>query len=60
MNTVKFIGLDVHKKTITIAIADQGRQPKPRVYGAARWFPPQAGCILYMKLAPAATASTGT
>lgn len=34
MNTVKFIGLDVHKKTITIAIADQGRQHKPRVYGA--------------------------
>ena len=34
MNTVKFIGLDVHKKTITIAIADQGRQNKPRVYGA--------------------------
>ena len=34
MNTVKFIGLDVHKKTITIAIADQGRQNKPRSYGA--------------------------
>jgi transposase len=34
MNTVKFIGLDVHKKTITIAIADHGRQNKPRVYGA--------------------------
>ena len=34
MNTVKFIGLDVHKKTITIAIADAGRQNKPRVYGA--------------------------
>ena len=34
MNTVKFIGLDVHKKTITIAIADSGRQNKPRVYGA--------------------------
>jgi transposase len=34
MNTVKFIGMDVHKKTITIAIADQGRQNKPRVYGA--------------------------
>jgi len=33
MNTVKFIGLDVHKKTITIAIADQGRQRPPRVYG---------------------------
>ena len=34
MNTVKFIGFDVHKKTITIAIADLGRQNKPRVYGA--------------------------
>ena len=34
MNTVKFIGLDVHKKTITIAISDQGRENKPRVYGA--------------------------
>ena len=34
MNTVKFIGLDVHKKTITIAIADQGREHKPRSYGA--------------------------
>ena len=34
MNTIKFIGMDVHKKTITIAIADLGRQNKPRVYGA--------------------------
>jgi len=34
MKTVKFIGLDVHKKTITIAIADAGRQNKPRLYGA--------------------------
>jgi transposase len=33
MNTVKFIGLDVHKKTITIAIADKCRENKPRVYG---------------------------
>ena len=33
MNTVKFIGMDVHKKTITIAIADQGRQNQPRLYG---------------------------
>jgi transposase len=33
MTTVKFIGMDVHKKTITIAIADQGRENKPRVYG---------------------------
>jgi transposase len=34
MNTVKFIGMDVHKKMITIAIADQGRQSQPRTYGA--------------------------
>jgi transposase len=34
MNTVKFIGLDVHKKTITIAIADQGREHQPRSYGS--------------------------
>ncbi len=34
MNTVKFIGMDVHKKTITIAIADEGRQKQPRVYGS--------------------------
>jgi transposase len=33
MNTVKFIGMDVHKKTITIAIADEGRQEQPRIYG---------------------------
>jgi len=33
MNTVKFIGMDVHKKTITIAIADKGRQKQPRIYG---------------------------
>jgi len=34
MNTVKFIGMDVHKKTITIAIIDQGRKEQPRIYGA--------------------------
>ncbi len=34
MNTVKFIGMDVHKKTITIAIIDQGRKKQPRIYGA--------------------------
>lgn len=33
MNTVKFIGLDVHKKTIVIAIADLERQNQPRLYG---------------------------
>jgi hypothetical protein len=34
MNTVKFIGLDVHKKSITLAIAEQERQNKARSYGA--------------------------
>ena len=34
MTTVKFIGMDVHKKTITIAIADPGRQNKSRIYGS--------------------------
>jgi transposase len=34
MNTVKFIGMDVHKKSITIAIADQGRRGPARGYGA--------------------------
>ena len=29
----KFIGLDVHKDTITIAIADQDRNGAVRVYG---------------------------
>ncbi len=33
MNTVKFIGMDVHKKTITVAIIDEGRQKQPRIYG---------------------------
>ena len=33
MNTVKFIGMDVHKKTITIAIIDEGRQNQSRIYG---------------------------
>jgi transposase len=34
MNTVKFIGMDVHKNSITIAISDAGRHTQPRVYGA--------------------------
>jgi len=33
MNTVKFIGMDVHKKTITIAIIDRERKKQPRLYG---------------------------
>jgi len=34
MNSVKFIGMDVHKNSITIAIADQGRRGPARSYGA--------------------------
>jgi transposase len=34
MNSVKFIGMDVHKNSITIAIADQGRRGPARTYGA--------------------------
>lgn len=33
MNNVKFIGLDVHKKTITIGIAEGGSRDLARVYG---------------------------
>lgn len=34
MNTVKFIGMDVHKNSITIAICDADRNIQPRIYGA--------------------------
>ena len=34
MNTVKFIGMDVHKNSITIAICDADRSDQPRIYGA--------------------------
>ena len=34
MNTVKFIGMDVHKNSITIAICDADRSDRPRIYGA--------------------------
>jgi len=33
MKTIKYIGLDVHKKFITIAIADEGRGSEVRFYG---------------------------
>ncbi|MCF8029081.1 MAG: hypothetical protein K9K81_12000 [Desulfobacteraceae bacterium] len=33
MNNVKFIGLDVHKKTITIGIAEEGSRDSARAYG---------------------------
>ncbi len=39
MNTVKFIGMDVHKNSITIAIADQGHRHAARIYGIKQ--PPQ-------------------
>ena len=32
-NGVKFIGLDVHKRTISIAIANAGRDSEVRYYG---------------------------
>ena len=32
-NIVKFVGLDVHKKSISVAIADQGRECPVRYYG---------------------------
>ncbi len=33
MNSVKFVGMDVHKKTITIAVIDENRKEPPRIYG---------------------------
>ena len=32
-STTKFIGLDVHSKTISVAIADEGREGEVRHYG---------------------------
>ena len=32
-HTIMYIGLDVHKETIVIAIADEGRQEEVRNYG---------------------------
>ncbi len=36
MNSIKFIGMDVHKNSITIAIADEGRQGQVRPYGTIK------------------------
>lgn len=36
MNNVKFIGMDVHKKTITIAIAEKDSRDSARVYGTIK------------------------
>ena len=33
MNRIKFIGMDVHKKTITVAISDEESHNQPRAYG---------------------------
>ncbi len=33
MKTIKYIGLDVHKNSISIATADQGRNAEVRYYG---------------------------
>ncbi len=32
-STIKFIGLDVHSKTISVVIADEGRKGEVRHYG---------------------------
>jgi len=32
-STTKFLGLDVHSKTISVAIADEGRKGEVRHYG---------------------------
>ena len=33
---IKYVGLDVHKDSITIAIADEGRDGNVRLYGKIR------------------------
>ena len=33
---IKYIGLDVHKNSIAIAIADQGRDQEVRFYGTIK------------------------
>jgi len=36
MNSVKFIGMDVHKNSITIAIAEEGSRDSARIYGTLK------------------------
>jgi transposase len=36
MSNVKFIGMDVHKNSITIASADEDRQDPGRIYGTIK------------------------
>ena len=35
-STIKFVGLDVHSKTISVAIADEGREGEVRHYGTIK------------------------
>jgi hypothetical protein len=37
-DSTKFIGLDVHSKTISVAIADEGRKGEVRHYGTHRQY----------------------
>jgi transposase len=45
MNTV-FMGLDVHKETITIAVAEDGRQGEVRTYGTIENTPANVGKMM--------------
>ena len=70
MNTVKFIGMDVHKNSITIAIAEEGSRDSVRPYGAIsndldaldkfcrKMVSTASDCTLSTKPVPAVTVST--